>query len=183
MVRALTEENLISLSLHHHQVSLPFSSQEKPWMGRSLRIMTGQAKRHNEEIQEAPHIVLVKQDQTSQKHPISRMAVIPGVRWARSQCPVGPLTPSRWARFRCPVGPFPLSRCSVPCWPVGPLSRFALVRWPLSMPLLPISKAQSCGGSVCRWSWTPTLKHLLLQLMPIQFALEGPREENSLLLC
>ena len=132
MVRALTEENLISLSLHHHQVSLPFSSQEKPWMGRSLRIMTGQAKRHNEEIQEAPHIVLVKQDQTSQKHPISRMAVIPGVRWARSQCPVGPLTPSRWARFRCPVGPFPLSRCSVPCWPVGPLSRFALVRWPLS---------------------------------------------------
>ena len=98
-------------------------------MGRSLRIITGQAKRHNEEIQEAPHIVLVKQDQTSQKHPISRMAVIPGVPWARSHCPVGPLTPSRWARFRCPVGPFPLSRCSVPCWPVGPLSRCPVSRW------------------------------------------------------
>ena len=124
MVRALTEKNLISLSLHHHQVSLPFLVKKSHGWGDLC-----QAKRHNEEIQEAPHIVLVKQDQTSQKHPISRMAVNSGVPWARSHCPVGPLTPSRWARFRCPVGPFPLSRCSVPCWPVGPLSRCPVSRW------------------------------------------------------
>ena len=75
IVRSSTKGNLISLSLSVSiaiRSPLAFSSQEKLWMGRSLRVVTDQAQRHNEEIQEGPKIVLVKQDQTSQKHPMSK---------------------------------------------------------------------------------------------------------------